>query len=192
MEIIVLKPIHLTVFFHKPINYFCVTNSTGDLCFMKRFEDGEKDSYSFNIMIPETYDIYPSPVNANWTKPRKLVRNFVLPEPEINIMGVPTFVYDPYNNGNYATCYQESGEIHLSDSFYNLPEFVRIYIIHHECGHFYYNTEWKADAYADYMYFKGGFNPSQALYSATEYLGNSNEDIDRKLRKHQRILQYQC
>jgi hypothetical protein len=42
-----------------------------------------------------------------------------------------------------------------------LPAFILYYILEHERGHFYYETEKYADLFAAYQMLKNGFNPSQ-------------------------------
>lgn len=168
-----------------------VVDSCGDLCFSKRFEDEKKDCYSFNLILPETYTIYPEPCNATFSAPKKLIKNVPFPKFERTPPDNYEIIYDNSIEG-YACCYQDYGVICVNDNFYKCSQPDRIFILMHELSHFYYDTEKYADDFADYMFYKAGFNPSSALSARTKYLSDNDEEAERKIRAHQKILNYQC
>lgn len=86
-----------------------------------------------------------------------------LPAPERNREKEPHIITNPKLTGTPARIYSELGVIELSDAFYKLHLPYRVFILFHEYGHFFYSTEWKADAYAFYHFIKRGGNPSTAV-----------------------------
>jgi hypothetical protein len=59
------------------------------------------------------------------------------------------------------------------------PIEVRLFILLHEVGHFYYSEEWKCDAYAAYHFLEWGCNPSQAFEALAGVLHDNKTNDDR-------------
>jgi len=64
-------------------------------------------------------------------------------------------------NPNKCTINFDKKIITIDPELTKLPAFVLYYILEHERGHFYYETEKYADLFAAFQMLKNGFNPSQ-------------------------------
>jgi hypothetical protein len=112
------------------------------------------------------------------TEPIKLVsENVPLPEPErdgvnfgINKITVDSLKETP------ARIYTNEKVIVLNPKFFNYPIEVRLFILLHEVGHFYYKTEWKCDQYAVHHFLKMGCNPSQSFESLAGVLHTTDKN----------------
>lgn len=91
--------------------------------------------------------------------------NISLPEPERNKQfGILKVTVDSLSNSP-ARIYTDKKIIVLNPKFFNYSAEVKIFILLHELGHYYYATEWKCDQYAAHHFLKMGCNPSQAFES---------------------------
>lgn len=78
-----------------------------------------------------------------------------------------------------ARIYTDIGKIVINDRFKNYPIEVRMFILLHEYGHFYYKTEHKCDEFAAFHFCDMGFNPSQAFESLAGVLHDSETNNER-------------
>lgn len=62
-----------------------------------------------------------------------------------------------------ARIFRQYGIIETGDNFENMNVQERMFILLHEIGHFYYQTESKCDTFAAKYYLLLGYNPSQAV-----------------------------
>jgi len=108
--------------------------------------------------------------------------------------------------GSPARVFAKDGIIERSRDFYNLPKPIRVFILLHEIGHFFYGvndadiakanqlpepdnrdylrrrmyeSEAKCDLFALIHYLQMGYNRSMAFYSLSKVLSRSQDNIDR-------------
>jgi len=108
--------------------------------------------------------------------------------------------------GSPARVFVKEGRVEKSRSFYNLPKPVRVFILLHEVGHFFYGinkadlakaekmndrqareyltqrrneSETKCDLFALVTYLRMGYNRSMAFYSLSRVLKESQANVDR-------------
>lgn len=94
-----------------------------------------------------------------------------LPEPErVRRFGIVDIRYDTQSNSP-ARIYSTKGIIVLNPKFDAYSNEIKAFILLHELGHFYYQTEWKCDQYAAYHFINTfNFNTSQAFLGLDEVL----------------------
>lgn len=119
---------------------------------------------------------------------KKAWQKLTLPPPERNRFKKYTIVTNEYLSGTPARNYSHIGEIQVSPEFHNLSIQVQRFIVLHEIGHFFYETEWKCDLFALRNYLKLGFNPSNAFLALKNILSHSKENIERIETLYQSIL----
>lgn len=111
-----------------------------------------------------------------------------LPAPERNREKKPIVKYNPALITSPARIYSQTGEIELGKYFHSLQLPFKMFILFHEYGHFFYNTEWKADAYAFYHFIKRGGNPSAAIDCLKKILTTNGKNADVNAANINRIL----
>lgn len=75
-------------------------------------------------------------------------------------------------NPNKASIHLRSGHVLIDPSVAALPDFVRTFVLAHEIGHYFHETEEGADGFAAHWMFCEGFNPSQIDAAARLSLRN--------------------
>lgn len=102
--------------------------------------------------------------------------NITLPPPErVRNFGVNKITFDNLSNSP-ARIYTTENTIVLNPKFLSYPIEIRLFILLHEVGHFYYKTEWKCDQYAAHHFLQMGCNPSQAFDSLAGVLHTEKAD----------------
>ena len=117
--------------------------------------------------------------------------NFQLYEPERNGRYKPFEIVKNFDDsqmkGSPARIFTEVGRIELGKKFYQYTPQIRLFILLHELGHFFYKTEHKTDLFALYYYLLMGYNKSQALYALTKVL-HPNQNNKQRILKLYNIL----
>lgn len=162
-------------------------------------ENNDLHFFLLNILEPKTciranitceglFEILPPPQRYRIKEIQRFCKDFSLPKQELNVDIEPIF-RDNFNLQNTpACCYQKDGIIEFSSGFYNMPYYVRCFIICHELGHFFYNDEQKTDLYSLKHYLNYGFNPCLALNSMAYYLNWNKENIERYNNVYRKIM----
>lgn len=83
--------------------------------------------------------------------------------------------------GTPARIFPHSGIIEVSTSWHKMIAPIRLFILLHEVGHFFYKTEWKCDQFAAHHFLKMGYNPSTAFYAISKILHKSPGNDTRVL-----------
>jgi hypothetical protein len=140
---------------------------------------GKFPQIKFNVNHAGTYSI-DTDCKTIQVKPIEITPlDIQMPEPERNRMKDFTIVYNPNLKGTPARNFSQTGVIEYSDIWKQLPFPVRLFILLHEIGHFYYKTEKYADLYAAKAFIDNGYNQSTAIYSLTKVLHESPANLDR-------------
>lgn len=85
-------------------------------------------------------------------------------------------------NKHKCTVFHDQGYILFDESLKNVPKYIKAFILYHEWGHEYYETEHFADLYAVAKMLKEGYNPSQIILCPFS-LSNKQEERKVKLLK---------
>lgn len=96
--------------------------------------------------------------------------NYKLPPHDRERMKFFEFRKNPTLTGSPARNFTKTGIIETGTKFPHYPFAVRLFILLHECGHFYYFDETNADAWAAKTFVDMGYNESTALYSLSNVL----------------------
>lgn len=81
----------------------------------------------------------------------------------------------------FAEINARKGTITMDHYFLELPTFIKDFVFLHECGHFYYRTEWKCDMFSTSGMLNIGWNPSQ-IRTASSIIKNKSRK--RKIANH--------
>lgn len=127
----------------------------------------------------------------------ELIKNqqrFNLPKPErTKYFGVNKILVDTLSTSP-ARIATDKNIIILNPKFFDFSVEVKLFILLHEVGHFYYKTEWKCDQYAAYHFLEMGCNPSQAFESLAGVIcehrpdGTPNEINQDRIKKIYNLL----
>jgi hypothetical protein len=130
---------------------------------------------SFNITRPGTYQTNKIFSEVKFEPITPVNININLPEPQKEIRA-KTFkiVYNPKLTGTPARNYYNKGVIEYSTEFKKLPYQIRLFILCHEVGHFYYHDEILADTFAAKLFLKNGGNLTSAYYALKYVLKEKN------------------
>ena len=130
----------------------------------------EGDYYS-----PNDFDVVESRTLTNEANTIKLYEKERERERPIIIKYVPLLTDTPariFTQRNPAL-------IEVGDRFYKYPLPVRMFILLHEYGHLFYQSEHKTDCYALKKYLEMGLPPSMAFYALANVLHPSPQSIFR-------------
>jgi hypothetical protein len=189
MQVNINKPSTVYIVFapHMP-RKFELSNENGELYYF-RFLDGKTPRIKFNLLHAGTYT-----GNANFSVEK--IADLEKPSP-LSLPALPPhererskdfrIVYNPRLTGTPARIFTEIGLIEKGVSFYELCKPVRVFILLHELGHFYYKTEEYCDLYALVHYLNMGYNRSMAFYSLSRVLKKTPENLKRLKELHRNI-----
>lgn len=140
---------------------------------------GEADNFTVNM--PRTGDYFLDD-HTTLKGIGPLVKNeikFTLPPQERSRYKPFEIVYNKRLEGTPARIFTEAGIIEVSPRFYEFDPQIRLFILLHELGHYFYKTEWKTDLFALYYYLQLGYNKSQAFYALSRVLHPSPQNMHR-------------
>lgn len=91
--------------------------------------------------------------------------------------------YNPELKGTPARNFYKHGVIEFGREFLNQPYPIRVFILCHEIGHFYYHDEDLADHFAVKLYLKMGYNKSMALHALKDVLNMESQQNHKRVKK---------
>jgi hypothetical protein len=140
---------------------------------------GLADNFSLNLPTAGTYYFGEelSVRDRLHLVPNKV--RFTLPEPERNRYKPFKIEFNKELKGTPARIFTQEGVIEVAPTYYKLDPPTRLFILLHELGHYFYETEWKTDTFALYYYLKLGYNKSQAFYALSKVLHPSAGNMER-------------
>lgn len=184
---------------------FLVRKTNGEV-YYKRNLDGKTPRIKFNILHPGDYftNVPFSIIKINDIElPEHLPE---LPDYTRNRVKDVTITYNPELSNTPARVHTDTGIIERSPLFYNLSKPLRVFILLHEVGHFYYGVnkddieaarkmpkaesqaflkarmlqgEKDCDTFALIHFLKMGFNRSTAFQALKEVLKRNPENLQR-------------
>lgn len=89
------------------------------------------------------------------------------------------YVFNPNLEGTPARCYFKRGIIEYGKNFLKQPFPIRVFILCHELGHFFYKDETAADVFGAQLFISQGYNNSTAYYALKNVL-NLNAPLNRE------------
>lgn len=126
-------------------------------------------SIKFNLCHPGSYSMTAGKVEK--IAPIEIQKfNYKLPAHDRERMKFFEFRKNPTLTGSPARNFTKTGIIETGTKFPHYPFAVRLFILLHEIGHFYYFDETNADAWAAKTFIDMGYNESTALYSLSNVL----------------------
>ena len=147
--------------------------------FFFRYIYGNIPRIKFNIPLPGDYE-----GNA----PFEIVK---MTRIEIPVLGLPVLPPATRNRfkGNIEISYNpmletiarnftEVGLIEVGPRYEKLIQPIKYFILLHEQGHFFYDSEFDCDLYALVNFIREGYNVSTAYYTLEHYLSRSQEQVD--------------
>lgn len=158
---------------------FVIGNTDGVQYF--RYLHGKIPRLKFNIPLPGDYD---ANVPFEIVKISPIEIPFlalpVLPQADRNRWtDNPEIVFNPTLSNTIARNFTESGTIEVGPRFEQLISPMKIFIIDHELGHFFYSDEFNADLFALVNFVRKGYNVSTAYYTLEKYLNKSKLQVNR-------------
>jgi len=174
-------PCTLYVALSEPCRRFdLVSSDTGRLEYF-RYLNGKVTRFKFNVPRPGTY--YANvPVEIVKCVPVEIdprVLNIVLPPAERDRLKNTEVVYNSDLNGTPAANYTDEGVVEINDEFRAYPPPIRLFILLHEHGHYFYMTEKYCDLYAYVNFLRMGHNRSMAYYALDRVLSRTPENMER-------------
>lgn len=146
-----------------------VLNDKGKVYYFRELF-GKFSQIKFNICHKGHYSI-PEDCTIEKIVPIEIERlNIVLPPFDRNDEKPVVFKYNPDLLTSPARIFRKAGVIETGRYFKTLPFPIRLFILCHEIGHFYYTGEENADLYACKLYLDNGYNKTNALYALTKVL----------------------
>ena len=103
----------------------------------------------------------------------------ILPAPDRNRFKEFKIIYNPNLDGTPARNFTGRGIIETGNTFKNHTFAVRVFILLHEVGHFFYKDETLCDLFAAKVFIDLGYNNSTAFYALSQVL-NCNSDRNKK------------
>lgn len=178
MQINVSKPCTIYIHFkNESPRIFNLYDSAGDKYFF-RYLDGKTPRIKFNVpdigsYTGNNFDILKVvPIEIPNTLPR-------LPAANRDRWKKTTLKFNPHLQDTPCRIFTESGIIEISHYFYSLPKPIRLFLLLHEKGHFFYTSEFDCDLYALVNYLRMGYNRNMAFYSLASILKRSNSETNR-------------
>lgn len=164
-------------FTDKPIRVE-VYNDKGKVYFFREL-GGKFESIKFNVAHKGHYSISE---DCKSIEVKDIVIDEIkqqLPTPDRKGFKPLKFVNNPDLITSPARAFRKTGIIEKGKLFYTLPFPIRVFILCHEIGHFFYKDEDNADLFAVKLYVKNGYNRSVAIYSLTKVLNPTPKNIIR-------------
>ncbi len=163
----------------EPCNFFRLCSPDGDCYFIRYLKEGTKQ-ITINVNHDDNYTSN-VPFTITPTENKISGDSIELYQPERWRWRDIQVVYNPNLKGTPARIYtlQTPAKIEVGDKFYTLPKQVRFFILLHEYGHLFYETELKVDTFALKVFLNCGCNPSQAFYALSKVLKTSPEGMER-------------
>lgn len=129
----------------------------------------DADTYTSNVPV-QVLKITDIEIPTSWP---------TLPPPERDRWQKSKIVYNPNLNGTPVRIFSKEGIIETSPNFYDIPPVIRLFLLLHEEGHYFYVTEEYCDLWALINYLRMGYNRSMAFYALSHYLSRHPENIKR-------------
>lgn len=161
-------------------NYFELRDANGDIYHFRYCRNTPR--IKFNIPDPGVYttnvpftlvDVKPIEIPTTWPE---------LPPPERDrwpASGVSKIEYNPAIKGTPVRIFTEEGVIETGNRFYEYPPVLRLFLLLHETGHYFYLTEEYCDLWALINYLRMGYNRSMAFFALNDILSRNAHNLNR-------------
>ncbi len=165
-------------FTHETPRNFVLHNDMGKVYYFRKL-DGKTPRIKFNILHP---GYFTSETPFEVVKIVKLELPGILPTlpPHERERNKPfKIVYNPALFHSPARIFTHLGIVETGPAFLEMPKMIADFIMWHEVGHFYYETEEYCDLFALVNCLKRGYNRSMCYYSLSRILKKSPANMAR-------------
>lgn len=146
-----------------------IYNDEGKVYFFREL-GGKFKKISVNICHKGFYRVSEDCDSIQKRELEKSTINAVLPPPDRDRMKPFVIVHNENLTSTPARNFTNKGVIETGKTFKHFPFPIRLFILCHEVGHFFYADEENADLYACKIFLENGYNKSTALYALTKVL----------------------
>lgn len=159
-------------------------------CFVRVFDSGNELEYERNFYSPTSECMINLPVVGKYTlivdnlikiDYLGLIKNKLLVLPRFDRIPNDINVKIQKTNleGSPARINIKTKIVLVNKKYQKLPKYIRRFILAHEIGHLYYNSEENSDLWATNYLFSLGYNQSQCTNSLINSLVDSNQKKER-------------
>lgn len=165
-------------FTHEMPRKFVLKNDFGSIEYF-RILDGKTPRIKFNLLRGGYYNSE-TPFEVVKIVPIEIPSDLpALPAHERERMKPYKVVHNPALLHSPARVFTQTGIVETGPKFDDFPKAIKDFILWHEIGHFYYETEEKCDLFALINCLKRGHNRSMCYYSLSRILHRSPANIER-------------
>jgi hypothetical protein len=165
-------------FTHETPRTFVLNDDFGRVYFFRRL-DGKTPRIKFNI-LDAGYFNSTTPFEVVKIVPLEIPKNLPeLPPKERERMKPFKVVYNPGLTHSPARVFTQLGVIEKGARFDSFPKMIGDFILWHEIGHFYYETEEYCDLFALVNCLKRGYNRSMCYYALSRILKKTPQNMER-------------
>lgn len=144
-----------------------------------RYLDGKTPRIKFNLVESGDYTCN-TPCDVIKVVPVEIPKLPTLPPAERDrYKGDPEIIIDPNWTISPASNFTQDNVIVCGPKWMSLIPPVKLFILLHEGGHFFYATEEYCDLFAFVSFMRMGYNKSTAFYTLDKVLRKSPQTIDR-------------
>lgn len=186
MQLNVNKPSTVYISFHSELpKVFTLYNADGNKYYYRHL-DGKTPRIKFNI--PDS-GIYHANVNFQVYKIEDIEIEKLPPAPkaERDRYKESKIIFNNQLRNTPCRIYTDLGIIEVGYDFYKQPEPVRLFLLLHEEGHYFYCDEVKCDIYAMINFIRLGYNRSTAFYTLQHVMKRTLQEI-AEIKKYFNIL----
>ena len=206
MQVKINKPCTVYIKFTGALpNFFKLSGAKHGLYYFRDLQ-GKFPRIKFNICHADIYNSE-TPFDVVKVVPIELPETLpTLPAYERNEIKDFVIIDNPELTGSPARVFAKDGVVERGREFYNHPKPIRVFILLHEIGHFFYGltdgdyikaeqmsdsegrdylkrkrneSEKKCDLFALTHYLQMGYNRSMAFYSLSRVLSRSQDNVNR-------------
>lgn len=164
------------------LNVFLSNSKVTDMLYFFREINNRYDNIDFNLCHAGTY--YCTHGEVEKIVPIEIHSLKVsLPEKQRNRWGDFKIIYNPDFTNGPARNFTLKKIIETGPLYKEQPFPIRLFILLHECGHFYYKDEDFADLWAAKTFIDMGYNNSSALYALTKVLNFKSKKNEERIMK---------
>jgi len=177
MQILRVDKKGATITVKGPLSFVKVIDKKGRTEYERIFQKLVKEA-NFNLPNEGIYQLITDGKGAIMGTLKKNIAPFLMPSPQRNLPKKVSFArFD--SNKSPAKVNVRTGTIYTSQMFDNLEPYQKRFILDHEVGHLFFDSENFADLYATKSQLDKGYNLTQCLNTLRKVLTASPERIQR-------------
>jgi hypothetical protein len=183
------KPSTIEIEFLVPCDYIAA-NRNGKLYYFRYF-DKRFAPVKFNLVDPGEYVLNIDVLSIRILPIEIHPLKFKLPKHQREEIKDFKIIENPNLDTTPARNFFHKGIVEVSPRFFTFPKPIQLFILLHEEGHFYYQNESFADAYAAKKFVELGYNNSTAEYALTKILHMDSKQNQRRAKALFKVLNFE-